>query len=91
MAYGITVKQDTGGSRVGIECPHQNALVYVVPAEASWVCTEELVHAHALAGLFKDLTAMDDPRVHDAMQRWGVYYRERTLTGGAEGDEAQAQ
>ena len=56
-----------------------DGLLYVVPAEASWVCTPELVHAHALAGLLKELTQLRDPRVEELMQKWGVYYRERPL------------
>ncbi len=84
MAYGITVKRDTGGSRVEIECMHQSALVYVVPAEASWVCSDELVHAHAIAGFFKDLAALESPAVRQVMQRWGLYYRERPLADGNE-------
>ena len=79
MAYGITVKHDTGGSRVEVQCKHQSGLLYVVPAESSWVCTPELVHAHALAGLLKELTQLRDPRVEELMQKWGVYYRERPL------------
>jgi hypothetical protein len=85
MAYGISVKQDTGGSRVEIECMHQSGLVYVVPAEASWVCSEELVHAHAIAGFFKDLAALQSPAVQQVMQKWGVYYRERPLAEASEG------
>jgi hypothetical protein len=87
MAYGITVKQDTGGSRMEIQCMHQNGLVYVVPAELSWVCSAELVHAHALAGLLKDLTALNDAHVRGLMQKWGVYFRERPLT--VEGDKKE--
>jgi len=45
--YGINVKHDSGGKRLEIQCKHQNGLLYVVPSEASWVCTEELLHAHA--------------------------------------------
>ena len=79
MPYGLTVKHGSGGTRVEVQCKHQNGLVYVVPAEASWVCSEELLHAHALAGFFKDLTLLKDPRVQQVMQTWGVYYRERPL------------
>ena len=82
MAHGITVKQDTGGSRVEIQCKHQNALIYVVPGEASWVCTEDLVHAHAIAGLFHDLAELDLSDVNRVMRKWGVYYRERPLNEG---------
>jgi len=78
--FGLTVKSDSGGHRIEVECKHQNGLLYVVPSEASWVCTEELRHAHSLAGFFKELTELDEPRVGDAMQRWGIYFRPRPLT-----------
>ena len=77
--FGLTVKHDTGGKRVEMQCKHQNGLLYVVPSEASWVCSEELLHAHALAGFFKQLVALNDERVKEAMQRWGIYFRERPL------------
>jgi hypothetical protein len=79
MAYGITVKQDTGGSRVEVQCEHQNALVYIVPAESSWVCSAELIHAHAMAGFFNELTRLEDAKIQALMQKWGIYTRERAL------------
>ena len=79
MAYGILVKQGSGGTRVELQCMHQNGLVYVVPSEASWVCSQEHLHAHALAGFFKELTLLQDPRVKQLMQRWGLYFRERPI------------
>jgi hypothetical protein len=82
--FGLTVKSDSGGHRVEVECKHQNGLIYVVPSEASWVCTDELRHAHSLAGFFKDLVELDEPRVRDAMQRWGVYFRPRPLAADPE-------
>ena len=90
MGYGITVTQGTGGSRVAIQCKHQNGLVYVTRGEASWVCSEELLHAHAIAGFLKDLAALENPQVEQAMQKWGVYYRPRPLEEEEnEGDEAE--
>ena len=77
--YGLTVKHDTGGKRVELECEHQNGLLYVVPSEASWVCSEDLLHVHALAGFMKQLSQLDDPRTRDLMQKWGLYFRERPL------------
>ena len=79
MVQGINVKSGENGSRIEIECPHQNGLLYAVKAEASWVCTDELVHAHAMAGFLGDLVAMGDPKVADLMQVWGLYYRKRPL------------
>ncbi len=77
--FGLNVKDDSGGKRLEIQCPHQNGLLYVVPSEASWVCSDELLHVHALAGFLKQLVELNDPRVQDAMQEWGLYYRERPL------------
>ena len=79
MPYGVTIKEDTGNTRVEIQCEHQSGLIYVVPAEASWVCQPEHLHAHALAGFFRELMELADPRITELMQRWGMYYRSRPL------------
>ena len=76
---GITIKVGPEGSRIEFECPHQNGLLYVVPAEASWVCTADLLPAHAMAGFMKELVKLSDPRVQGLMQRWGLYYRARPI------------
>jgi hypothetical protein len=77
--FGLTLKSDTGSKRIELQCEHQNGLLYVVPSEASWVCSEELLHAHALAGFFRQVTELNDPRVKELMQRWGIYYRPRPI------------
>jgi hypothetical protein len=91
MPNGITVKQGSGGSRVEMECEHQRGLVYIVPADASWVCTDDLRPAHAIAGFLKDLARLDSPQVNDAMQRWGIYYRELPLEAAKDGLQESAQ
>lgn len=73
---GLTIKQDSTGKRIKLNCQHQNGLIYVVSSEANWVCSDELSHVHSLAGFFKELATLKDPRVSDAMQRWGLYYRD---------------
>ena len=83
--HGLIVKQDTGGKRVEMQCEHQNGLLYVVPGDSSWVCSEELRHAHALAGFFRQLMELDDDRVEGLMQKWGLYYRPRSIAGDEEG------
>ncbi len=85
--FGLTVKHGTGGKRIALECKHQNGLLYVVPSEASWVCSEELLHVHALAGFFRQLVQLNDQRVEELMQRWGLYFRERPLGTQEEGSE----
>ena len=77
---GLNVKRGNGGSRIEIQCKHRNGLLYAVPSEATWVCSQELLHAHALAGFFKEVAELDDHRVKDIMQRWGLYFRERPLS-----------
>ena len=77
--YGLSVKGESGSKRVELECEHQSGLLYVVPSEASWICSDELLHVHALAGFLKELVQLDNPQVKEAMQRWGLYYRERPL------------
>ncbi|PKB60863.1 MAG: hypothetical protein BZY79_06715 [SAR202 cluster bacterium Casp-Chloro-G4] len=77
--FGMTVKQDTGGKRLELQCEHQNGLLYVVPGESSWVCSEELMHAHALAGFFRQLLELDNAEVKELMQQWGLYFRTRPL------------
>ena len=77
--YGITVKLGSEGTRVGVQCPHQSGVLYAAPAPASWVCSGDLLHAHALAGFMGELVRLEDPRVRDLMQRWGIYFRERPI------------
>ncbi len=89
--FGLTIKQDTGGKRIELQCEHQNGLLYIVPGEASWVCSEELMHAHALAGFFMQMSELDDPRIKELMQRWGLYYRERPLASKEADDTAAEQ
>ncbi len=79
MPYGVTIKEGTGDTRVDIQCNHQSGVLYVVPAEASWVCQPENIHAHALAGFLRELVELDDPRMRELMQRWGLYYRARPI------------
>ena len=88
---GITVRQGTEGSRLEIECPHQSGVLYTVPGEASWVCSEELLHAHALAGFMRELVKLELSQVSEIMQRWGVYYRPRPVVAEGESEEATAE
>ena len=85
--FGMKVKHDSGGKRIEIQCKHQNGLLYVVPSESSWVCSDELLHVHALAGFFKQLMELNDERVKEIAQRWGLYFRERPLAPQDEQDD----
>ena len=79
--YGLTVNRGTDMTRIQVSCEHQSGLIYVVPAERSWVCDAEKVTAHALAGFFRELVYMNHPGVQDLMGQWGIYYRQLPLDG----------
>ena len=81
---GLTVSPGPDMTRIQVTCPHQSGLIYVVPAERSWVCSSEEVPAHALAGFFRELLALRDERVAELMQQWGIYYRQLPLDVEAE-------
>ncbi len=76
---GLTIKPGEEMTRIQVTCPHQSGLLYVVPAERSWVCTAEQLPAHALAGFFRELVELKDTRVQELMQSWGIYYRQLPL------------
>ena len=86
-SFGLKVKGESGSKRVELQCEHQKGLLYVVPAEASWVCSDELLHVHALAGFFSEMRQLNDPRVKELMQRWGLYFRPRPLANQGEAQE----
>ena len=76
---GLIIKPGDGMTRIEARCTHQSGLIYVVPAERSWVCSGEYLPAHALAGFFRELTALKYPPVQELMQQWGIYYRQLPL------------
>ena len=91
---GLTINPGEDMTRIQATCPHQSGLIYVVPAERSWVCTAEQIPAHALAGFFRELTGLRDPRVTELMQQWGIYYRQLPLEAEPEvvvEDEAEPE
>ena len=72
---GLDIISGNDMTRIKAVCEHQRGLIYVVPAERSWVCAEEYLPAHALAGFFRELTALDNAEVQGLMQQWGIYFR----------------
>ena len=84
--HGLTVKAGEDMARVQVTCPHQSGLIYAVPGDRSWVCSDELRPAHAMAGFFRELIALKDPRVESLMQEWGLYYRSLPLDSEVESD-----
>lgn len=85
--YGMNVTTGDDMTRIQVSCEHQSGLIYIVPAERSWVCSSERLSAHAMAGFFRELAALQEPAVRQLMQDWGVYYRALPIAA-AEGDTA---
>ncbi len=73
---GLEFKPSEDMIRIQAVCEHQRGLLYVVPAERSWVCAPESMPAHALAGFFRELAALKSPAVEDLMKQWGLYFRQ---------------
>lgn len=86
---GLIVAPGNEMTRIQVSCEHLNGLIYVVPAERSWVCAGERLPAHALAGFFRELTALQLPAVRQLMQEWGIYYRELPRAGDQPGSAGQ--
>ncbi len=79
MPNGITVKSDNRGARIEVRAQNQAALIYAVPAEASWVASPDQLHAHAIAGFFNDLAQLNLPEVRRLMNKWGLSHRPLSL------------
>jgi|TARA_B100002003_G_scaffold92943_1_gene86637 hypothetical protein len=79
---GLTITTGSDMTRIQVSCEHQNGMIYVVPADRSWVCTSEHLPSHALAGFFRELGAMQLPTVQELMAQWGIYYRDLPHGGG---------
>lgn len=79
MEKGIDIKYGVGDTKLDIKCEHQSGILYVVPAEASWVCNPDYIYAHAIAGFLGELVSLEDSKVRELMQRWGLYYRSRPI------------
>lgn len=72
---GLTVNKGANGNRIALKCEHLSSLIYTIPSESSWVCSNDLIHAHALSGFFHDITSLKEEKVKHLMQKWGIYYR----------------
>ena len=77
--FGIKLNCTSNSARLELECPHQNALIYSIPSEGSWVCTEELRASHALAGFLGDIVNLQDSRISQLLNHWGLFYRARPI------------
>jgi hypothetical protein len=86
---GMTIRSGADLTRIQVSCSHQSGMIYVTPAERSWVCNRQLLPAHALAGFFQELVGLRDPRVEALMQTWGLYFRQLPLEVAPESPAAE--
>ena len=87
---GLTITPGQEMTRIQVSCEHQHGLIYVVPAERSWVCDSEHLPAHAFAGFFRELVGLQQPAVQQLMQQWGIYYRQLPR-GDEQADSSEQQ
>jgi hypothetical protein len=80
VGTGLQITSGEDMTRIQVACEHQQGLIYVVPAERSWVCNSNTLPAHALAGFFRELVALQNSAVGDLMRQWGIYYRQLPRT-----------
>jgi hypothetical protein len=73
---GLTITPGEDMTRINASCEHHNGLIYIVPAERSWVCDSQRLPAHALAGFFNSLVGLQQPAVQQLMQQWGISFRQ---------------
>ena len=85
--YGMTITPAQDMTRIQVTCEHQSGLIYVVPAERSWVCDPERIPAHALAGFFRELVALNHPQVREIMAQWGIFFRQLPIDALSDGQE----
>lgn len=80
MPRGLDFHRGHGQWIVTMGCEHQHGRLYVIEgAEMNWVETSMPLVPHSLAGFFRELVELQDPRIKDLMQRWGLYYRQLPL------------
>ena len=77
--HGLTIKPGDGMTRIELGCLHQKGLLYIVPSEKNWVCSQTQMSTHSLAGFLSELTSLGDSRIKGLMQQWGIYYRSLAL------------
>lgn len=88
---GLDWVQSRGQWILTAGCPHQHGRLYVVEgAELNWVCSAQQRPAHSLAGFLRRLVELDDPRIRELMQQWGIYYRELPLAEEEREEEPQS-
>ena len=73
--HGISIKNASEGKRITLGCDHNSGVIYIVPSEASWVCSQENIAAHTISGFFRDLIKLENSQIDQIMQKWGLYYR----------------
>jgi len=72
---GLLVKGSANLKRMELSCDHHQGTFYFTQSDSNWVCSNKQVVAHSLNGFFKDLNEMEDQRVKELLQKWGIYHR----------------
>ena len=76
MGKGISIKNNSGSTRINLRCNHSKGILYFVNTEFNWVCKDEGMYSHSLIGFFNDISNLDDKKISSLMQKWGIYFRD---------------
>jgi len=74
---GLTIKNQEDLTSIEASSSNQHGLIYITHgAPKNWVAKPEEMISHTLAGFFKALNLIDDPRIKDLFNDYGLVYRE---------------
>ena len=74
---GLTIKNQEDLTSIEASSSNQHGLIYITHgAPKNWVAKPEEMISHTLAGFFKALNLIDDSRIKDLFNDYGLVYRE---------------
>ena len=74
---GLTIKNQEDLTSIEASSSNQHGLIYITHgAPKNWVAKPEEMISHTLAGVFKALNLIDDSRIKDLFNDYGLVYRE---------------
>tara|TARA_B100000676_G_C18053347_1_gene832685 strand:+ start:1388 stop:1696 length:309 start_codon:yes stop_codon:yes gene_type:complete len=74
---GLTIKNQQDLTSLEASSSNQHGLIYITHgAPKNWVAKPDEMVSHTLAGFFKALNQIDDPRIASLMNDYGLVYRE---------------
>jgi|TARA_B110000263_G_C15277924_1_gene496762 hypothetical protein len=78
---GLTIKNQKDLTSIEASSSNQHGLIYITHgAPKNWVAKPDEMVSHTLAGFFKALTEIEDPKIQDLLNAYGLVYRELEIS-----------